>query len=226
MKNAAEARPLRERWEAIFPHHCFAWLLAAVAWNMAVYYASRLVTTGMVHHSVALPIDGLIPLFPPAVVPYVLSYPFWLWNYYLIAREDRETCHRVLSAEILAKTVCLVFFLAFPTVMERPELTGTDIFTRILRIVYTDPPDNLLPSIHCLESWLCWRGLFGCRRVPRWYKTFSFFFALSVFASTVLVRQHCVIDCPTAIAAAELSLAVSALIGRKFKNKKERASRP
>ena len=205
-----EKKSFSERFEAIFPHGCFYWLLAALVWNMAVYYGSRLFTTGMVHHSVALPLDGRIPLFVPFVVPYVLSYPFWLFNYWLIAREDRETCRRVMTAEIAAKTVCLIVFLVFPTAMERPELTGSDPFSWVLRIIYADPADNLLPSIHCLESWLCFRGLKGCRKTPGWYKAFSFFFALSVFASTVLVKQHVIVDCPAAVLIAELCLFGSA----------------
>lgn len=201
-----------EWFEGVFPHGCFWWLLAAVAWNMVVYYGSRLITTGMVHHSVALPLDAKIPLCVPFVIPYVLSYPFWLFNYWLIARENRETCRRVVTAEMMAKTVCLIIFLVFPTAMERPELTGNDPLTWILRLIYTDPADNLLPSIHCLESWLCWRGLKGCRKTPGWYKTVSFFFALSVFASTVLVKQHVIVDCPAAILIGELCLFVSAFI--------------
>ena len=94
--------------------------------------------------------------------------------------------------------------------MERPAVTGNDIFSRLVRFIYwTDVPNNLFPSIHCMESHLCWRGLARCRRVPKWVKIAAFILSLAIYASTVLVRQHLVLDIPAGILVGEIGLWIS-----------------
>lgn len=65
---------------------------------------------------------------------------------------------------------------------------------------------NLLPSIHCLESWLCFRNALRFKGVPRWYLPLTALMTLLVFASTLLVKQHVLVDVPAGILAAELGL--------------------
>ena len=193
--------------EKYIPRYAKLPLLIAAALNFAVYYGSRIFDGMMPAVNILLPPDYKIPLFPPMIVVYVLSYLFWIVNYILIARESPENCRYVLHGEWIAKIICMFCFILIPTAMPRPVPQGNDIFSAITRIIYSlDEPTHLLPSIHCLESWLCWRGLFGCKKVSRGYKAFSLIFAVSVFASTLLVRQHAIIDIPAALLAAEIGL--------------------
>ena len=91
--------------------------------------------------------------------------------------------------------------------MERPEVPGSDPFSWLVRFIYqVDTPDNLLPSIHCLENWLCFRGALRCRKVGRGYQIGMLIFAILVFASTLLVKQHLVLDVVTGIAVVEIGL--------------------
>ena len=62
---------------------------------------------------------------------------------------------------------------------------------------------------HCLESWFCFRGARGMKRVPRWYTASMLAFTLLVCVSTVLVKQHVLVDIPAAILVAELGLWLS-----------------
>ena len=198
------------------PARGWAAVLLWLALNCSVYFGTRLLPVGTVYHDISMPIDHRIPLVPPMIVVYVLAYFTWGINYLLIAREGGEVARRVFTGAYIAKLICLVCFLVFPTAMQRPEPTGSDVFSALTRLIYRlDAPNNLLPSIHCLESWLCWRGLFGIKRVSRGYKAFSLIFALLVFASTVLVRQHCLIDIPAGVLVGEIGLLASRLIWRK-----------
>ena len=156
----------------------------------------------------SIPWDALVPFWPPAISVYVLSYAFWVVNYVLIARESKAHCYRVLAGDWIAKVLCA------------PYASGSGLWLWITRIIYaTDSPRNLLPSIHCLESWLCWRGLFGCKRTPIWYKAFSGVFAVMVCASTVLVKQHVLLDIPAGILLAEFGLLMTRLfkVGDRFR---------
>ena len=198
------------------PARGWAAVLLWLALNCSVYFGTRLLPAGTVYHDISSPIDHRIPLVPPMIVVYILAYCTWGINYLLIAREGGEIAKRVFTGAYIAKLICLVCYLAFPTAMVRPEPTGNDVFSALTRLIYRlDAPNNLLPSIHCLESWLCWRGLFGAKRVSRGYKAFSLIFALLVFASTVLVRQHCLIDIPAGVLVGEIGLLASRLIWRK-----------
>lgn len=196
----------------------YGWL-ATIGWlvlNCSVYFGTRLLPHDAVYHAVALPLDSRIPLVPVMIVPYVLSYPFWGLNYLLIGREDRNTVWRFFTGAYIAKLVCLVCFLAYPTQIVRPYPTVGDVFSALTRLIYRlDAPNNLFPSIHCLECWLGVRGIAQIERIPKSYKIFALIFSLIVFASTVLVRQHYLLDIPAGILTAEFGIAASRLIWKK-----------
>lgn len=197
----------KKRLDRILPPYARPWFLGTVAAMFFVYYGNRLFSDGLFHHNIMLPVDYKIPFIPVFIVIYVLAFPFWILSGLLVARESKETCSRVLSAVILAKIVCGVIYIFYPTTMTRPEVTGTDFFSWLTRFIYwIDKPYNLMPSIHCMDSWFCWRGLFGCKKVPQWYKKFSLIFAILICLSTLFVHQHVIIDVPTGILMAEAGL--------------------
>lgn len=192
------------------PQYTYFPLILAVVVNLAVFYGTRPITRGWYHYDMSLPIDDRIPFVPAAIVIYVLAFVTWVVGYCVIARESREHCYRVLAGDLIAKLLCMVCFLAIPTAMERPEIPGTDVFSWLNRFIYAaDTPDNLFPSLHCLVNWLLFRGSLGCKKVGAGYKGFMGVFAILVFASTVLVKQHLFLDILGGVAAAELGLWLS-----------------
>ena len=74
-----------------------------------------------------------------------------------------------------------------------------------------DAADNLFPSIHCLVSWFCYLGIRGRKEIPVWYQRVSMVIAVLVFASTLLTKQHVIVDVAGGILLAELCF----FIGRK-----------
>lgn len=180
-------------------------LLAALALNCAVFWLTRPFTAGAVHYDLSTGLDARIPFVPAFILIYVLAYVQWVLGYILIVRDSEALCYRVLAGEMLSKLVCCVLFLALPTAMARPEVTGTDVFSRLTGLIYAlDSPDNLFPSIHCLESWLCFRGAIGAKSLSPAYKLGSLVFTLLVFASVVLVKQHLAVDILAGVLTAEL----------------------
>ena len=119
-------------------------------------------------------------------------------------------CYQVFTGEQIAKICCLLAFIIVPSTIIRPEITGNGIFEQLTKLIYSmDSPDNLLPSIHCLENWICFRGAMKCKKVGKVYKTFMFVAAILVFASTLMVKQHVVLDVIAGIAVVELGLFLS-----------------
>ena len=196
---------IKNRFDAVLPAYTRIPLALVVCCNWLAYFATRLITRGMTHHDLSLPLDGMLPFVPAFVVFYILAYVQWVVGYILIARESRELCYRVLSGEIIAKLICLALFVLLPTTMTRAEITSDGLFSGIVNVIYrTDAADNLFPSIHCLESWVCFRGALRLKKVGPWYRYVSLVFSLLVFTSTVLIKQHVIVDILAGVAVYEL----------------------
>ena len=103
-------------------------------------------------------------------------------------------------------------FLAYPTTNTRPLTTDGGLWNQAALWLYSiDAADNLFPSIHCLVSWFCYLGIRGRKEIPVWYQRVSMVIAVLVFASTLLTKQHVIVDVAGGILLAELCF----FIGRK-----------
>lgn len=179
-------------------------LLLAVSFNMLTYYGSRLLTSDRFHYDLSNGLDAQIPVVPWTVTIYIGSYVLWIVNYILGCRQDKETAFRFISADFLAKFVCLLCFLLFPTTNVRPVINGDSIWDAAMRWLYhTDAADNLFPSIHCLTSWFCVIAVRKNKEIPVWYKAVSVIFAVSICISTLTTKQHVWIDVIGGIALAQ-----------------------
>lgn len=198
----------------IIPREMWLPLLIAPVWNAIVYFGSRILTADAVHHNLSSWLDDLIPFIPWTVSIYLGCYLFWIVNYVLGCRQDREQAFRFISADLFAKTLCLVCFLALPTTNTRPDITGSSIWDELMRILYrADAADNLFPSIHCLTSWFCFIAVRENKTVPKWYRVVSLFIAAGICLSTLTTKQHVLIDMAAGIALAEESYLLADKIG-------------
>lgn len=205
-------KKLLDRMTNILPLYGIFPLLFSLGFNCLVYMGSRLFTSQWHHYNIETALDLKIPFLPEFLIIYFGCYLFWVVNYILIARQEREQVYRFFTGDFLSRCVCLAFYLLFPTTNTRPLLAGNGFWEQAAGILYTiDAPDNLLPSIHCLVSWFCYLGIRGRKDIPLWYQRFSMFFAILVFASTLFTKQHVVVDVVAGLLLAELCF----YIGRK-----------
>lgn len=196
--------------EKLIPKYMRLPVVCLLLLNVVTYFGTRFFTAGRTHYDWSLPIDDMLPLVTGMISVYILAFVQWVVGYIVIGRESRNLCYRMYSGEMIAKLICLFFFLCFPTTIMRPEITGIGIFDQLTKLIYSmDAPDNLFPSIHCLESYVCFRGAMYTKRVPIWYKYVMLVMTVLVFASTVLVKQHVVVDILGAVCAVEIGLLVS-----------------
>lgn len=191
----------------------YGWMsvIIMLAVNMIAFQATRLVNGGWHHYDFTLPLDNMIPLVKEFIIIYIpIAYGQWIYGFYLAARERKTICYRIFTAEIIAKTICLICFLVIPTTMVRHDVTATDFLSRWVQSVYDmDPNDNLFPSIHCLESYVLTRGAFMMDRCPKWFKWGSIPVTILVFASTVFLRQHVVVDIIAAVVVVEIGFFIA-----------------
>ena len=193
------------------------WLMGVwLGTQLPVFFGSRLFNTGWRHYHLETAWDRDIPLVPAFTLVYVASYVYWAASFALLAWDSRRTRLRMAVSDLILNALCLAAFLALPTTMTRPELPDSGFWPWVLGLIYrADTPDNLLPSMHCAVSWLCWRGLRSSQSVRPWFSWASLFFTMLVCASVVLVKQHCLIDIPTGLLAAEVSWRAAASLRRR-----------
>lgn len=203
---------MKKIFKCLFPRHSVIPLLVVLAFNMITYYGTKYVNLNRYHHDISTLVNVSIPFVPFFFLFYFIAYIQWVIGFILIARENQQICYRYMSGELIAKIITFVIFLIIPTTMIRPEIIGNGFFDKLVEFLYRiDTPRNLFPSMHCLESWLCFRGALKLKSIRKWYAPLSLIITLLVFASTILIKQHVPLDIIGGILVVEIGLLVSKL---------------
>lgn len=171
--------------------------LGADAWN-ARWAAGRTVQLETL-------LDRQVPFVPAFIFVYA-AYYLWLGLPLVIAR-SRDQFYRAVTALLLMQVLALFVFVAYPTHIDRPDVLGTGVAAWLVRQLYAiDRGFNLLPSLHVAHA--IFVAGFARAVVPRWFPVVALGSAL-ISASTVLVKQHYVLDIPAGAMLALLASAVA-----------------
>lgn len=182
--------------DKLIPHYALFSLIGCFLLNCMIYWATQLIAADFYHYDFTTSLDRLVPFRPEWVIIYVLSYPFWVANYAIIAKTStKKKWFEFVTADMAARVICGIFFIVLPTTNIRPEITGDGMVDWLMGVIYqADLPYNLFPSIHCLASLMCYLGIRKNSGVPQWYKDVSLIFAILIFASTQFTKQHYLVD--------------------------------
>lgn len=179
-------------------------LISVFAFNCLIYWGTMSITADWYHFDFTTKLDRMVPLVPWTIVIYLGCYLFWAINYIMAGHLEKKEFYRFVTADLLSRVVCGIFFVVLPTTNVRPELPTDSIFYPAMQWLWnTDQAVNLFPSIHCLVSWFCYIAIRGNKKFPRWYRWFSCIFAIAVFISTQTTKQHYLVDVIGAVALAE-----------------------
>lgn len=166
------------------------WLAIILAALVLYFPINRVAKDGL---QLMLPIDQFIPLYPPAIVPYLLgnilfiAFPIWAAIYAKPIEFESYTI-----SILLVTAISYIIFLVFPTFVVRPDITSQDIFSKTIVTLYrVDRAYNAAPSGHTFYALLSFLYL------ERWrpmYKLVWLVFAVLIIVSTLLTKQHYVLD--------------------------------
>lgn len=156
-------------------------------------------------------LDAHVPLSPVWIWPYLVYFPFCFVPLLFCGRIERFRV--VVRSYLYTYVPCLALFSVVPTKMDRPAFEVTDVTTRWLQGLYDfDPGYNIFPSLHCanavLVAWIVQHW------APRWALP-GWTLALAIAASTVLVKQHYVVDVPAGLLLGSVAYALAFRLGRK-----------
>ena len=181
-------------------------LFFAAFWNCLCYWGATLIADESNTISLKTAVDEKVPFLPWTILIYFGSYLFWLILYDERLKTAGRESNRFFYADLFAKAVCFFIFVFMPTTIDRPAVNGSGFWNGWIRFLYAvDKPLNLFPSIHCMNSWLCWIGIRGRKDRNRLQKNVIMFIASAICVSTLTVRQHVIADGFGGILLAELS---------------------
>jgi len=138
-------------------------------------------------------LDKIIPVWPIWSVMYLLLISFWSIALIYMALKMEERLYRAaFTAAVLTIVPAMTIFILWPNYIIRPELVGSNIFTRILQWVYNfDSPYNALPSGHMYMTILT--GLYFTRWYPK-VKWWMVLITILMIPSTLFTKQHVILD--------------------------------
>ena len=163
-------------------------------------------------------IDNKIPFIPQFIIIYNLFYPMIFISFYNIFNHDKDTYYKGIIAGILGYIIADIIFLLYPVEMIRPDITNLNIDVInnfILQLTYKidNPPINCFPSIHCI---FCFQAIYSIIRCKNYsYKYIPIFILFLIIISTLLVKQHYVIDVLGALVVVIITNFIVYLIKRK-----------
>lgn len=173
-------------------------------------------------------LDYMIPFCEYFIVPYIFwfIYSAMVCCWFFFRESDRDYW-RLCFCMAGGMTIALIIYTIFPNGIQiRPNLDPEkNIFCYMTSLIYsTDTSTNVFPSLHTYTSVLFIFFVKRSKLVEKhhWLHYVSVFISLSIVASTVLLKQHCVLDmlAGTIMAASMYSIAYADDEERKLLAKK------
>jgi membrane-associated phospholipid phosphatase len=150
-------------------------------------------------------LDTKIPFIKWFVLPYMSWMPVLYASFIYLAIKNREIYWRTLiiyNIAVMAGNIC---FCLFPTYVPRPAIHHNDMIDGLVIFLYkADAPYNCFPSIHCLTSYLLFITLHRQINVKVPLRIIWSVLLWLIIASTVLIKQHSLLDVVGGIVFAEV----------------------
>jgi len=135
-------------------------------------------------------VDFRIPYIPEFVFIYLTIYPVFLLPFFIV--RDWEFFLVFAYAYLTLMVICYATFLIYPVGIERYPVAGTP-FTQwaLTKVFNVDKPVNCFPSMHAAMAMISSLTLY---EISRARGAFTFLLTLLIGASTLLTKQHYIVD--------------------------------
>jgi len=146
-------------------------------------------------------IDEMIPFCEYFIIPYLVWFFYVTVTIILLGMKDRNNYYKTIVYLALGMVFFIVFSYLVPNGHDlRPDLQSIDrnnYFIRLMRVLYRkDTATNILPSIHVYNSIACHIGIckYNFSKGKKTIRFISFFTCILIIISTMLCKQHSVVD--------------------------------
>lgn len=162
--------------------------------NVLFYFLIKLFISN--YHIIGLPIDDKIPFVMPFIIIYTIWYPFQIVSLYCIYKYNKDKYTKTIIAIVIGLLIAYMCFIIYPTTVIRPEVnTFNNLSSLVTYVTFkVDTPVNCFPSAHCLLCFILIFALFKDRKIPLKYRLSIIIINLLIIVSTLLTKQHVVVD--------------------------------
>lgn len=181
-------------------HRHIWWVLYFVIYLAAFFLVEKIVPTEG-YHVMYHPFDDKIPFCEYFNVFYYIWYLFLAGTALYLIFYDGPAFRRYMWFLILGFSFTLIINVIYPNGQDlRPELSSLgreNLFTKLVGMIYaSDTNTNVCPSMHVIGSFAAMFAVFDCKKLRKTIAApiVAVLLAGLVSASTVLVKQHSVVD--------------------------------
>lgn len=143
-------------------------------------------------------LDDLIPFCEFFVIPYLFWFVFLVGMHLYTLLFDIDGFKKMMKFIIITYSVTILVYFVFPTCqnLRPPEFARDNIFTRFLEGFYQfDTNTNVCPSIHVIGTMaVVFAGFHSKHLKALPWKLFFSITGLLIFMSTVMLKQHSILD--------------------------------
>lgn len=157
-------------------------------------------------HFPGIYIDNYIPYISLFVIPYCLFYLYIVLGPVLVARYNEYIFYRFILAGIIGSCIGFVTFLIKPTHVISNQIIAENFLDHILLFLRgCDYSARCCPSFHCFLAALVFIPIASCDNIKYEIKVKSFIISFLIILSTVLIKQHVIIDSISGVLLATIS---------------------
>lgn len=141
-------------------------------------------------------LDNYIPFVKEMVIPYISWYVYIVIALIYTGIYSKGHFYKLNCFMFVGMITCFFLYLQFPNGQNlRPYIANGDILLNIVKKLYEiDTPTNSAPSIHVLVSIGIHMTIIQCERITRLFKNLSLVTMILIIASTVMIKQHSILD--------------------------------
>jgi len=153
--------------------------------------ASFLLTTSVDYYIPYIPLFGLVYI---SYIPFILLNVWWAYRHL-----EPTKYSNLIKGMILIHLIGYGFHLGIPATIQRPELQIDGLLNWVVNHIYSyDCPSNQTPSLHVACSvFLAYGYQFMTESFVK--RTLAYFWAFMICISTLVIKQHYVIDLVTGL---------------------------
>ena len=189
-------------------------ILCLIFYQCFIYFITKF--TPLEFHVLVSSIDSKIPVVPIFIYFYIGWYLMLIFVPFIFYKYDELSFNKYILTTFIGITVCGIIYFVFPTLIVREPFIVNSVTTFLIELIYKldTPALNCLPSMHCLISFIFMIYCTLSKQIPIKYKVLINVFSTLVVISTVLIKQHFIID---VIMALIISIFISVIVNKKLK---------
>ena len=173
----------------------FLWLFIFLALTIWFGYLKKTIVP---KHIIYCSLDYYIPFVKEFVVAYLFWFAYMSIGLLYLGLKSKKDFYKLVLFLASCMSISYIIFIIYPNAQfPRPIITKLDIFSRMVSFIYSiDGTNNVFPSIHVANAIGVHASLINCDILKNSgkVKTASFIAMIAICASTVLIKQHSIID--------------------------------